>query len=68
MNLQASDGSDRGSARTEYHVILPMLSGSHSDFKFARNYWNGNPLEGYRSDPFWILYYQIGLDDNDLQL
>jgi hypothetical protein len=53
----------------EYHVILRIGSGSHFDFKFARNARNGDPLEGHRSDPFWILYYQIGLDDdNDLKL
>jgi hypothetical protein len=52
----------------EYHVILPIGSRSHSDFKLVRNDWNCNPLEGHLSDPFWILYYQIGLDNNDLQL
>jgi hypothetical protein len=51
----------------EYHVILRIGSGSHSDFKFARNDRNGDPLEGHRSDPFWILYYQIGLDVYDVQ-
>jgi hypothetical protein len=52
----------------EYPVILRIGSGSHSDIKFARNDRNGDPLEGHQSDPFWFLYYQIGLDDNDLQL
>jgi hypothetical protein len=52
----------------EYHIILRIGSGSHSDFKFAQNDRIGDPLEGHQSDPFWILYYQIGLDDNDLQL
>jgi hypothetical protein len=52
----------------EYHVILRIGSESHSNFKFARNDCNGDPLEGHRSDPFWILYYQIGLDNNDMQL
>jgi hypothetical protein len=52
----------------EYHVILRIGSGSHSDFKFTWNDWNGSPLEGPRSDTFWILYFQIGLDDNDLHL
>jgi hypothetical protein len=36
----------------EYHIILRIGSGSHSYFKFARNDWNGDPLEGHRSDPF----------------
>jgi hypothetical protein len=36
----------------EYHIILRIGSGSHSDSKFARNDWNGDPLEGHRSDPF----------------
>jgi hypothetical protein len=52
----------------EYHIILRIGSGSHSDFKFARNDRNGDPLEGHRSDPFLILYYQIGLDDNNLMI
>jgi hypothetical protein len=46
----------------EYHVILRIGSGSHSNFKFARNDQNVNPLEGPRSDPLRILYYQMGLD------
>jgi hypothetical protein len=49
----------------EEHIILRIGSGSHSDFKFARNDLNGDP---HRSDPFWILNYQIRLDNNDLQL
>jgi hypothetical protein len=52
----------------EYHVILRIRSGLHFDFKFAWNDRIGDPLEGHRSNPFWILYYRIGLDDNDLQL
>jgi hypothetical protein len=47
-----------------YHVILRIGSGLHSDFKFAWNDRNGDPLEGHRSDPFLILYYQIGLDND----
>jgi hypothetical protein len=46
----------------EYHIILRIGSVSHSDFKFARNDPNGDPLEGHQSDPFLD---QIGLDDND---
>jgi hypothetical protein len=52
----------------EYPVILRIGSGSYFDFKFALNDRNGDHLESHRSDPFWILYYQIRLDDNDLQL
>jgi hypothetical protein len=67
---QASVGSDRRSPRRdpEYQVILRIGSGLHSNFKFAPNDRNGDPLEGHRSDPFLILYYQIALDDKDLQL
>jgi hypothetical protein len=65
--MQGSDGSDRGSARSGILHILRIASGLHSNFKLARNDRNGDPLGGNRSDPFWILYYQIGLDDNDLQ-
>ena len=36
----------------EYGIILRIVSGSHSDFKFARNDRNGDPWEGRRSDPF----------------
>jgi hypothetical protein len=36
----------------EYSNILRIGSGSHSNLKFARNYRNVNPFEGFRSDPF----------------
>jgi hypothetical protein len=57
----------------EYHIILWIGSGSHSDFKFARNDRNGNPLEGHRSDPLEghrsdPFCDRNGLNDNDLQL
>jgi hypothetical protein len=36
----------------EYHIILLIGSGLHTDFKFSRNDRNGDPLESHRSDPF----------------
>jgi hypothetical protein len=41
------------------HIILWIGSGSYSDFKFDRNDRNGDPLEGYRSDPYWVVQLAV---------
>jgi hypothetical protein len=39
----------------EYSNTFRIRSGSHSNYKFARNDWNGDPLEGFRSDPYHMI-------------